>query len=317
MRKIIIDTDTGSDDAVALIMALKDKGVKVEAITMVSGNCHIDQATKNALMTLEVTDTYYPNVYKGSGKPLFRELFTALNVHGEDGMGDQDLVHPTLKEQDENAITVMLDLINKYPNEIEIIAIGPMTNIAKAILLDPITMKKVKHIYSMGTSGLGQGNTTPVSEFNVYVDAESYDIFLEFDVPKTIIGFDICLGGSALHQKDLDFLLNSGNKEAIFSVKVNKTLQDYNLRNTGEVFIDLPDPVAMGVLLWEDIILEKVDTYAKTITTDNECYGQVIFYCDERTVLYDTYKNEKKNVTLIKKIDNQLFKKKLLELLVR
>ena len=317
MRKIIIDTDTGSDDAVAILMAMLNKDVEVLAITTVSGNCHLDQATLNCLQTLEISDTYYPPVYKGSDKPLVRELFTAEGVHGEDGMGDMDLIHPLRTHAKGDAVIKILELVKKYPNEIEIITIGPLTNIAKAILLDEQTMNKVKHIYSMGTAGMGPGNCTPVSEFNVFVDAESYKIFTDSTIPKTIIGFDICLGDSALHRKELDVLLQSKNKVAEFAVKCNNTLLNYNIINTGEEFIDLPDPVAMGVMLWPEIVIDKVESHAKTIINQDETYGQVIFYHDKRLVLADTYQELQKNVTLIARIDTSLFKKKLIETLVK
>ena len=316
MRKIIIDTDTGSDDAVAILMAMLSPEVEVLAITTVSGNCHLDQATQNCLQTLEVSNTYFPPIYKGSEKPLIRDLFTAEGVHGEDGMGDQNLIHPSRKHNEGNAVLEILNLVKQYPNEIEIITIGPLTNIAKAILLDINTMRKVKRIYSMGTSGLGPGNCTPVSEFNVYVDADSYKIFLESGIPITITGFDICLGDSALHRNDLDYLLDSNSKVAEFAVKCNQTLYEYNLNNTGEEFIDLPDPVAMGVMLWPEIVLDSVKTHAKCITNQDETYGQVIFYNDPRLVLANTYQKLEKNVTLITRIDTITFKKKLIEMLV-
>ncbi|MFF2175492.1 nucleoside hydrolase [Lysinibacillus sp. NPDC058147] len=96
MRRLIIDTDTGSDDAVALIMSLKSTNLKVEAITTVCGNVPVEMATKNALMTIEVANGQKPPLYVGAGKPLMRDLVTAVNVHGEDGMGDCNLINPTL-----------------------------------------------------------------------------------------------------------------------------------------------------------------------------------------------------------------------------
>ena len=256
MRKIIIDTDCGSDDAVALIMALKSDRIKVEAVTTVCGNVSLDLATKNTLMTIEIVNSETPPVYIGSEKPLYRDLVTAVNVHGEDGMGDCNLINPTIKAENKYAVDAILDIVENNPGEIEIVTIGPVTNIAKAILRAPEKIKKVKHIYSMGTSGFGFGNTTPVAEFNVYVDAEAYKIMLDSGIPITIIGFDVCLGDAALTKNEMELLLNSGKEEAIFSVKCNRSLLDYNLRTCGGYFVDLPDAVAMGVVLWDDIVTE-------------------------------------------------------------
>lgn len=257
MRKLIIDTDCGSDDAVALIMALKSKEVSVEAITTVGGNVPMELATQNALMTMEITGAQMPPLYAGAAKPLFRELVTAVNVHGEDGMGDLGLIHPAGAAEAEHAADAILRIVKTYPDEIEIVTIGPVTNVALAIMKDPAAMKRVKHIYSMGTTGFGPGNCTPVSEFNIYVDAEAFHRMITAGIPVTIVGFDLCLGDAVLTKEDMEALMNSGKEEAVFSVKCNRLLAEYNLAAHNQYFVDLPDAVAMAVALWDDIAIEK------------------------------------------------------------
>lgn len=316
MRKLIIDTDTGSDDAVALIMALKSTHFKVEAITTVCGNVPVELATKNALMTIEVANGQKPPLYVGAGKPLMRDLVTAVNVHGEDGMGDCNLINPTHLPETKHAVDAILEIIENNPGEIEIVTIGPVTNIALAILKAPESMKKVKHIYTMGTSGFGPGNTTPVAEFNVYVDAEAYSIMLNSSIPTTIIGFDVCLGEAALNKNDMDVLLLSGKEEAVFSVKCNRSLLEYNLQRSNEHIVDLPDAVAMGVVLWDDIVLEDKLCYCYVCTTEAATYGQVIVNDGSKLAISDGFAGHIPNATVCKTIDNRLFKKRLLELLV-
>lgn len=316
MRKLIIDTDTGSDDAVALIMALKSKEVQVEAITTVCGNVPVELATKNALMTIEVVNGQCPPLYVGAAKPLMRDLVTAVNVHGDDGMGDCNLIHPTLLPKKGHAVDAILEIIEKNPCEIEIVTIGPVTNIALAILKAPEIMKKVKHIYTMGTSGFGPGNTTPVAEFNVYVDAEAYSIMLNSGIPTTIIGFDLCVGEAALNKDDMDELLSSGKEEAIFSVQCNRTLLEFNLERSNEHIVDLPDAVAMGVVLWEDIVLEDKLCHCYVCTIEEAAYGQVIVNDGSKLAISDGFAGNTPNATICKTIDNQLFKKRLIELLV-
>lgn len=308
MRKIIIDTDCGSDDAVALIMALKSKDVHVEAITTVCGNVPLDLATDNTLMTIEVSNDQRPPLYVGASKPLMRDLVTAVNVHGKDGMGDLDLIHPLLTSEKEHAVDAILRLVESNPNEIEIVTIGPATNIALAIMKDSLTMKKVKHIYSMGTAGFGRGNTTPVAEFNVYVDAEAYDIMLRADIPMTIIGFDVCLGAAAL---------NSCKKDAIFAVQCNRSLLEYNLKRSGEHIVDLPDAVAMGVVLWPEIVLDSVECFCKTCIIDPYTYGQVIIDDGGVLAVSDGFINEEPNAVMCKSIDNETFKSKMFNLLLQ
>lgn len=317
MRKIIIDTDTGSDDAVALIMALKSSVVKVEAITTVCGNVPLELATKNALMTIEIANGQKPPLYSGAEKPLFRDLVTAVNVHGEDGMGDCNLINPILNAEKKHAVDAMIEIVKDNPGEIEIVTIGPATNIALAILKEPETMKKVKHIYSMGTSGFGTGNTTPVAEFNVYVDAEAYSIMMKSNIPLTIIGFDVCLGDAAWNKGDMDLLLSSGKREAEFSVKCNRSLLEYNLQRSGEHIVDLPDAVAMGVVLWDDIVIEEKLCYCYTCTIEEAAYGQVIINDGSKLSITEGFAGQTPNATVCKTIDNKLYKERLLDLLVK
>jgi len=312
MRKLIIDTDTGSDDAVALMMAVLSPETEILGITTVCGNVPLHLATQNALMTLEICSADIP-VYPGAPKPLFRELVTAVNVHGDDGMGDIGLIHPANKPADTNAVDFILDAVKRNPGEIDIVMLGPATNIALAILRERAVMSRVHHIYTMGTAGFGPGNTTPVSEFNVYVDAESYKVLLQSGIPITIIGFDMCLGESAWNKKDLESVRASGPVGA-FAVDCNTELLRYNLRRSGEHIVDLPDAVAMGVALWSDMTLESRPAYCHCCVEDGPCYGQVIVYDPAQTLSID-YEIPPCNASVIAKVDAALYKKRLASLL--
>jgi purine nucleosidase len=312
MRKFIIDTDTGSDDAVALIMALKSEEVYIEAVTTVCGNIPLEQATQNALMTIEVTNAQMPPVYVGEAKPLKRPLMTARSVHGNDGMGDCGLIKPTRTPAGDQAVDRILDLVKANPNEIEIITIGPVTNIAKAILKDPDTMKTVKHIYAMATGGFGPGNVTPVAEFNVYVDGEAFEIMLNAGIPLTIAGFDICLGEAALNKDEIETIKGSGKREAIFAMACNKAKLQWHIDTFNSHSINLPDPVAMAVALWEDVVIEAVDAHCYTCTQEEPVYGQVI-------VDTGRFGNATKpfNAKVVKTIDPQKYKGHLIEILTK
>ncbi len=270
----------------------------------------MEQATLNALMTIEVTNGHRPPVYKGSDKPLKRKLKTATHIHGKDGMGDQNLICPTIKPAGDDAVDKIIEIVKNNPNEIEIVTIGPVTNIAKAILKAPEIMKTVKRIYSMATGGFGPGNVTPVAEFNVYVDGEAFDIMLNAGIPITIAGFDICLGESALTEEEITFIRNSGKPEAIFAMACNKTKVEWNLKKYGRPDINLPDPIAVAVALWDDLITEGIEAHCYTCTKEEPAYGQVI-------VDPGTYGNDTKpfNATVIKSIDIKKYKERLIELL--
>ncbi len=315
MRKFIIDTDTGSDDAVAIMLGLLSDEVEVVGMTTVCGNVSLQLATQNALMTKEICSSS-ANVYKGVSKPLFKERAETESVHGKDGMGDMDLIHPKTKASEIHAVDFILDTVKNNPNEIEIIAIGPVSNIALAILKDAQTMRKVKRIYSMGTAGFGHGNATAVAEFNVFIDAESYKIMLDSKIPITIIGFDLCLGDSALNKEELETLKNSGEIGKFVSNCTSQLLQ-YNLKRNNKYQVDLPDAVAIAVALWDDIVLQKAECNCYCCITEKATYGQVIIA--DSNIKYEAADTDYDNInaTVIKEIDTKLFKEKMLALLCK
>ena len=203
-KKIIIDTDCGSDDAMAIAMALNDRAYEIIMCVAVSGNVHVDQAALNTLTTIEYAKTYEPPVYKGCDKMLLKELIYAHETHGNDGMGDIGLAPQHLKVQEGNGVLKMLDTLRaSEEGEIDIVALGPLTNIALAIRLDYEAMKKAGRIVIMGTAGLGVGNVTPVAEFNIWQDAEAAKIVVESGLEKIIfVGWDACLGDSMLNSQE-------------------------------------------------------------------------------------------------------------------
>lgn len=326
MRKIIIDTDTGSDDAVALMMCLRDPGVEVLALTTVSGNVPVEQATLNCLMAAEtaVGAEHVPPVYVGADRPLMRPRVHARNVHGNDGMSDADLIHPTVKPVPGiHACDAIIELVRQNPGEIELCTIGPVTNVALAMMKDPETMKQLKCIYTMGTSGFGPGNTTPVSEFNVFADAEAYKIMMDFGVYVYVGGCDLNVSAAAWFREDTDALLASGKPAAEFAVRCNETLAKFIEGLQGERRIDLPDAVSLAPMLWPDIVLEKKECVSHVVVDNKECYGQVIFYDGHLMAAmgpgleHGYYGKTKPNCTVFTALDNAVYKKRLAALLTR
>lgn len=307
MRKFIIDTDVGGDDAAALVMALREPDIEILGITTLGGNVPIENTTLNALQTVEECGREVP-VYMGCNKPLMRELVTADNVHGKDGMGDCGLIHPTRKPEKLHAVEFILETVAAYPDEVEIVSLGPASNIALAIMKDRDTMKKVKHIWSMATSGFGAGNITPVAEFNVFVDAESYAIMLNSGIPMTIAGFDLCLGDAALTPDELDGLLHTPLGR--FIAEGNRVKLAFNEKLTGTPFVDLPDAVAMATVFHPDVVTESITAHCYCCTQESPAYGQVIIHDISKpfSVKYDIPET---STTVIKSISPDLFKKYL------
>jgi len=281
MRKFIIDTDTASDDAAAIAMAVLSGEIDLLGVTVLAGNVGLDQAGHNALMTLEVCGSDAP-VYLGAKRPLFHEHKETISVHGADGMGDRDIIRPKGIPESQRAVEYILETVNAHPGEVEIAVLGPATNIALAVLTDREIMRKVKHVWSMGTPGFGVGNATPVSEFNVFIDAEAYAIMLDMGVPVTIIGFDMCEGGIGLDD-DERARMDAGNEAGRFLCEATTVLLEFNRRTRGISLVDLPDAVAMAAALWPEFVTGKVKCRCHCCTEAGPTYGQVLFYQEGRT----------------------------------
>ena len=308
---VIIDTDTGGDDATALILAAKSKNIEILGVTVAAGNVTLKQAVKNALMALEIAGCD-AKVYPGAEKSFTGEERETFSVFGKDGMGDAGIINPKGKAQKQNAVDYMLEEINRHPGELEIFALGPATNIALAIQKDRETMLKVKRIWSMGTAGFGPGNATPVAEFNVYKDAEAYKIMLELGVPVTVIGLDMDDEPTWISEETWK-KMQKGSPLQVFVAKAAGKLLEFKKGN-GLTAFDVPDAVAVATMAWPDFVRESVKCYGSCITTPGETYGMVIFYKEGFT--YDSMpKVGKANVTVITKAKKKVFVDRLLKVL--
>jgi len=314
MRKFIIDTDTASDDAAAIAMAVLSGEIDLLGVTVLAGNVGLEQAGRNALMTLEVCGSDAP-VYMGAKRPLFHEHKETISVHGVDGMGDRDIIHPKRIPESQRAAEYILETVNAYPGEVEIAVLGPATNIALAVLTDREIMRKVKHVWSMGTPGFGVGNATPVSEFNVFIDAEAYALMLDMGVPVTIIGFDMCEGGIGLDDGERAQMA-AGNEASQFLCEAITELLEFNRRTRGVSMVDLPDAVAMAAALWPEFVTGKVKCHCHCCIEAGPAYGQVIFYQDGRT--YEAVPSWRDaNAEVITAVDEALFTQRFMEMMCK
>ena len=190
-RKVIIDCDPGIDDALAIILALKSKEIEVVGITTVSGNVESLQGAKNALKVLKLLGRLDIPVYLGEGKPVKRELVTAQDTHGEDGLGETFLEEVSSEYIRENGVDFILNTLKNQEN-VSIIALGPLTNLCRAIEKDSETFHRVKEIVSMGGAYKSHGNCSPVAEFNYWVDPHGAREFLKkFNGEFTMVGLDV------------------------------------------------------------------------------------------------------------------------------
>lgn len=190
-RKVIIDCDPGIDDALAIILALKSKEIEVVGITTVSGNVESLQGAKNALKVLKLLGRLDIPVYLGESKPVKRELVTAQDTHGEDGLGETFLEEVSSEYIRENGVDFILNTLKNQEN-VSIIALGPLTNLCRAIEKDSETFHRVKEIVSMGGAYKSHGNCSPVAEFNYWIDPHGAREFLKkFNGEFTMVGLDV------------------------------------------------------------------------------------------------------------------------------
>lgn len=190
IQEVIIDTDPGYDDFLALMLAIKSGMFKIHAITTVAGNTTIENTTRNTRYILSLLKREDIPVYSGAEKPLARELLQS-KVHGKSGLGD--LLPQNEANLTYNAVEKLLSIIEKNPNELQLVTLGPLTNIAEAIKRNSEIMSQVKEIVIMGGAIKVPGNATRVAEFNIYVDPEAADIVFRFPVKKTLLPLDACM----------------------------------------------------------------------------------------------------------------------------
>ena len=325
-KKFIIDADTGSDDAVAILMALRDPRVDVLGVTVVSGNVPLKQGIINTLSTAELCDVDV-KVFAGADKPLTREYLeiytldefqkhvqtlssdsvTAQCVHGVDGMGDIGVEPQNKNYEEQDAVDYLIESFNKNPNEITLVTLGPLTNIAKAIQKDPSISTKIEHCYVMGGTSDGSGNVSAAAEYNIWVDPEAAQIVFNSGLAITMVGWDNSYKYAMLKDQEINELKSLKTKYADFCVDIQKTLIELTYASYGFYGFDLPDPITMAIALDNDIILESQQLHVLVDVRDGITRGQTI-------VDYFNAEQGDQNVRVVTKSDNLGFLNLLKEL---
>ncbi|MGH9704187.1 MAG: nucleoside hydrolase, partial [Candidatus Acidiferrales bacterium] len=189
-RKVIIDTDPGTDDAMAIMLALNSPELDVQALTVVPGNVTARQGLENALKLISLAGRCDIPVAAGAQHPFFQKLITAELWHGQNGFGNVELPPSKCKVDPRFGPDLIIELVHKYPHEITLLPVGPETNIALAILKDPSIVPLVKEVIVMGGS-IGGGNVNASAEANIYGDPEAAQIVFQAGWPLTMVGLDV------------------------------------------------------------------------------------------------------------------------------
>jgi purine nucleosidase len=311
-RIFLIDTDTASDDAVALIMALRAPDVRVAAITTVAGNVDVQQATRNALYTAELCGADVP-IYVGADKPLLRTYTNATWFHGRDGLGDHNYPPPHRSPEKSHAVDAIINTIEANPGLL-LVTLGPLTNIAVALSQKPAIVENVSRCVVMGGAPCCEGNVTPAAEYNIWVDPEAARIVGLSGLPIEMIGWQLSRGEAVLNERDIDLIRGFGNELARFAIECNSHARHAYKVQTGEDGICLPDPVAMCIALDPTVGTEWSEHYMDVETQSELTRGMTVV--DRLNVAEDDRNREvwgpvlqaKRKTNVCWRIDNKRWK---------
>jgi purine nucleosidase len=251
--KVILDTDPGIDDALALILLKAMPEVSLQAITVTHGNTTVEKCTTNALKLVELLGITDVPVAMGATEPLVKNLSIAEETHGDTGLGHAVLPEPKTKISDSNAANLIIEIVNANPGEITILCIGPVTNLALALLKDPSLRKKIKNVVSMAGSIHYPGNATPSSEYNVFCDPESYDILLRSGIDLTIVPLDVtyqCL----FTKSHVERLSDAREDIRTFIDRSTSFYMEFHAEYQGIQGCAINDPLAAALLVNPDLV---------------------------------------------------------------
>ncbi len=277
MRKVILDVDTGVDDALAIIYGIESKQIDFLGITTVSGNVPVQMTTLNTLKVLQLIGCEDIKVYPGALRPIVREPEYEYHVHGTDGIGNAlDYVEVTQEAAEMFGADFIIDQAKKRPGEITLIMVGPLTNLALALRKEPRVAEWLKEVIIMGglVSEAGQGNKLPNAEFNIFADAEAAKIVFHSEIKLTQVSLDVT-SKTYLTKEDIELL--KGTKYYDFVMESTEVYREYSERLYGRNQASLHDPLTIGYFL--DPTYLNIEKHFVEIETQSPLnYGQTI--CD-------------------------------------
>jgi inosine-uridine nucleoside N-ribohydrolase len=274
-QRIIIDTDPGVDDAMAIFLALRSPELKVEAITAVSGNVPLAFTLPNALRLVEIAGHPEVPVAGGSAFPLLRRLVTAAYVHGNNGLGGVEFPEAKIKPVPETATELIRHIVRANPGEITIAAVGPLTNIATVLKSDPGIAKMIKSFALMGGS-LSGGNITPAAEFNFYVDPEAARVVFDSGVPIAMVGLDVT-HKVLLRESHVRTLEAAQNPVSQAAGKIMRATLGRIAKTNDETVVAMHDPLAIASLIDPTVVTLR-DYYVQIETVGEITAGQSVGY---------------------------------------
>lgn len=274
-RPFFIDTDTASDDAVALIIALRHPEIYVVGIGIVAGNVPLEMGVQNALYTVEMCGSAVP-VYRGADRPLACALKTAQNVHGNDGMGDIGLPLHGRVSAEGDAVDALIAAATTYAGELTLVTLGPLTNLARALQRDASLPKKIARCVVMGAAADHIGNVTPVAEFNMWCDPHAVEVVLGSGINLEFVGWDISRKYGVISPAHALQIRATGTPLAEFSIDIQSVVTKFCANETHIDGFDMPDPIAMAYAINGNIATEVRDFYLTVETQSPHTLGMVV-----------------------------------------
>lgn len=293
-EKLIIDTDPGIDDAVAIAIALFDEKVDVKLITTVAGNVSLEKVTYNARKLLKFFKKENVPVAKGCSEPLIEKYKDAADIHGESGMDGYEFEEPDVDILKEHAVIAMKNLLMESDEKITILAIGPLTNIAVLLKMYPEVKERIKRVVFMGGS-LTRGNRGVMTEFNIGVDPEAAHIVVNSGLDITMVGLDI--GWQALIYEEEREKLKTLNKTGEMAYSLFKKYRSASFDSGLHMY----DPTAIAYII-EPELFEGRNTYLDIELHGNHCKGLTV-------VDLDGCLSKKSNAYVLTKVDGDKFRK--------
>ncbi len=252
-RALVIDTDTGVDDAIALLMALRHPAWEVAAITAVHGNVALDRVVINVGIVLDAVGAGPIPVYRGPARPLLGEPVHATAVHGEDGLGDAGFAPSGRRVEGEPAPLALIRLARHHPRALTLVTLGPLTTLALAVALEPTLPDLLRDIVVMGGAVHGRGNVTPAAEFNVYADPEAAAMVFERVPRLTLVPWETVVSHRVRWDR-WQRLVDAGPLGRRFVRPITTRLVDWLRTTRGLDGFPLADPLAMAAALDEGCV---------------------------------------------------------------
>lgn len=306
-RKVIIDCDPGIDDSLAIMLALNSEELDVLGITIVSGNVHGEKGAKNALKILKKLNRLDVEVYIGEVNPIKRELITAEDTHGEDGLGETFLEEVTEVSYKEGAVDFIIESLKKE-EDISIIALGPLTNIAKAIDKDKEAMKNLKELVLMGGAFKSHGNCSQVAEFNFWVDPHGAEkVFNELGKNITMVGLDVTRE-IVLTPNYIEMIKQFNEPLGDLIVDITRFYVDFHWMQERTLGCVINDPLAVAYFI--DRSLCTGEEYYVDIVTEGKAIGMSLV--DE-----GNFYRKNPNCLVLREVDSKRFMRMFLSRLFK